>query len=232
MKNVRHSIIVSVLITASVMYGMAHAHTLDKWEDYRLEIAWENNPAFSGELNAIMLYVSPLVPGLELEEQPFENGISGLEDTLKMHLVSRDSIITLSLDSDAEIPGVYRAYVKVDRAGYYQANVIGTIDGKPISLSMHPPQIRNSEQVTFPQDYDLFHDIYSDQAVMHQNITELYEMHHQSVQMYQEQIDELKSRVAEMDNTNDTAIYAGVAVGLVGIGIAIAALYRTRSGQR
>lgn len=232
-----YSIVVAVLITISVSHGVVYAHTLDEWGDYRLEIAWEHSPAFTGDLNALILYVSPLVPGLELEEQPFGNGVEGLEETLKIQLVSRDSTIMLFLDPDAEIPGVYSAHVRVDKAGYYQANIIGTIGDTPISLSLHPPQVRNSEQITFPQDYDLFHDIYSDQAAMHENITALYDMYEenaQSFQEYQAQIDALKGRIAELERSdvNMAGQYLGVAVGLVGIGIAILALYRTRSRQQ
>lgn len=240
MKNMLYSIALAVLVAVSVSHGVVYAHTLDAWGDYRLEITWAHSPAFTGDLNALILYVSPLVPGLELEEQPFENGVVGLEDTLKIQLVSRDSTIMLFLDPDAEIPGVYSAHVRVDRAGYYQANVIGTIGDTPISLSLHPPQVRNSEHITVPQDYDLFHDIYSDQDVMRGSITELYDMYDmydENVQLYQEyeaQIDALKSRIAELEQSdaNMAGQYLGVAVGLVGIGTAILALYRTRSHQQ
>ena len=236
MKNMLYSIALAVLVAVSVSHGVVHAHTLDTWDDYRLEIAWEHSPAFTGDLNALILYVSPLVPGLELEEQPFENGVTGLEDTLKIQLVSRDSTITLFLDPDAEIPGVYSAHVRVDRAGYYQANIIGTIDDTPISLSLHPPQVRNSEQITFPQDYDLFHDIYSDQDAMRENITALHDIHEENAQLLQEhkaQIDALESRIAELERSGADMAgqYLGVSVGLVGVGIAVLALYRTRSHQ-
>ena len=36
-----------------------------------------NEPVVSGETNGIELYVSPLEPDLELEDQVFKNGILG-----------------------------------------------------------------------------------------------------------------------------------------------------------
>ncbi|MXX21466.1 MAG: hypothetical protein F4W68_07500 [Cenarchaeum sp. SB0661_bin_35] len=124
---------------------------MDSYDKYRLEIGWENTPPYSGEVNAIRIYVSPLVEGLELEEQPFINGVTGLEDTLKMEVLNRHSSITLLL-TPSDIDGLYRTFVKIDRAGFYQVNLFGNIEGTPISLSMHPPQVMSSEDISFPPD--------------------------------------------------------------------------------
>lgn len=227
-----------MILLVSISASHVHAHTLDQWGDYRLEIAWEHNPAFTGDLNAIILYVSPLIPGLELNEQPFENGIEGLEDTLKMQLATRYSSIMLFLDPDPKIPGVYRAYVKITAAGYYQANVLGTIGDKPISLSMHPPQVRDTEHVAFPQDYDQHTDIHSEQAIMRSNITALSDMYEKNAQLYQDhikeyqtQVGDLESRIADLERSDADMAgqYLGIFVGLAGIGMAAFALYRVKS---
>ena len=56
-----------------------------------------NEPVVSGETNGIELFVSPLESGLELKEQKFKNGISGLEKSLKIQLLYKEEKITLSL---------------------------------------------------------------------------------------------------------------------------------------
>jgi hypothetical protein len=80
-----------------VLSGTAFGHTEDSVGDYRLEIGWMNEPVVSGETNGIELFVSPLEPGLDLKEQVFKDGISGLSKTLKMQLILEDQKITLPL---------------------------------------------------------------------------------------------------------------------------------------
>ena len=145
------------VLAASVLFIPVYAHTLDSVGEYRLDLQWEVEPPFSGEVNAIKLFVSPLVPGLELEEQTFQNGVEGLEDTIKLQLVSRDYTITLLPEADDQIPGLYRAYVLVLRPGFYQVNILGDIEDTVVSLSMHPHEVRNAGHITFPSEYgDLY----------------------------------------------------------------------------
>ena len=92
-------------------FGTAFGHTVDSVGDYRLEIGWMNEPVVSGETNGIELFVSPLEPGLPLEEQEFKNGVTGLEKFLKMQLILKEDKITLPLSADHNIPGKYYAFV-------------------------------------------------------------------------------------------------------------------------
>lgn len=158
-------VVALALFTVLSYFGVAHAHTLDSYDKYRLEIGWENTPPYSGEVNAILLYVSPLIDGLELEEQPFENGVTGLEDTLKMEVLNRHAMITLLL-TPSETDGLYRTFVKMDKAGFYQVNLFGDIDGTPINLSMHPPQVMSSEDILFPPNGDSTYQALQDQLDM------------------------------------------------------------------
>ena len=146
-------------MAALALFAPAYAHTLDSVGEYRLELQWEVEPPYSGEVNALKLYVSPLVPGLELAEQPFQNGVVGLEDTIKLQLANRDHMITLLPEADDQIPGLYRAYVKVLRPGFYQANILGHIGETVVSLSMHPHEIRDAGHITFPDDYGEIRDL-------------------------------------------------------------------------
>jgi hypothetical protein len=146
-------------VAVSALFMPAYAHTLDSVGEYRLELQWEVEPPYSGEVNALKLYVSPLVPDLELAEQPFQDGVVGLEDTIKLQLVNRDHMITLLPEADDQTPGLYRAYVKVLRPGFYQANILGHIGETVVSLSMHPHEVRDAGHITFPSDYGEIHDI-------------------------------------------------------------------------
>ena len=182
-----------MLVLTSFLTG-AHAHTLDSLEGYRLEIGWKDTPPYSGEINAMVLYVSPMIPDLELEEQPFMNGIEDLEDTLKMQLIAQGSKLTLHLEPDPLIPGKYYAYTKITKSGYYQVNLLGTINGTNISLSMHPPQVRNAEHIAFPTNYGITQDVSDLQdALMDISVLEsmFQESMHNLTSSYQKDLDEI-----------------------------------------
>ena len=139
----------------------AQAHTVDAAGEYRLEIGWMNEPVVSGETNGIELYVSPLepCPGIDIAmdcaaSQEFADGIVGLEDEIKVQLTYRGETIWLPLAADHNIAGKYYAFVNPTTSGYYQANIIGEIDGTGISLSMHPPKVDERAYIEFPAPAD------------------------------------------------------------------------------
>lgn len=183
---------------------VAYGHTLDSVGDYRLEIGWMNEPVVSGETNAIELYVSPLEPGVELKDQVFQNGISGLEKTLKMQLVLSDQKIILPLKEDHNIPGKYHAFVNPTVAGFYQANILGNIGETQVSLSMHPPKVDEREYIEFPESSDL-------------TLNQLIDGHTAIVG----EVNDLKDSVSKLEQSNsqNNLGYAGIGLGIAAIAI-------------
>ena len=192
--------------------GIAYAHTLDSVGKYRVEIGWMNEPVVSGETNAIEFYVSPLEPDLDLKDQVFKNGIEGLKKTVKIQLVYKDEKITLPLSPDHNIPGKYHAFINPTVSGYYQANILGTIENTPISLSMHPPKVEERSYIEFPEPTDL-------------TLNQIIDGHTALIS----DIHNLKESVKNLENEKSTNIeYVGVGTGFIGIIIAVIALVRTK----
>ena len=190
----------------------ADAHTIDSVGEYRVEIGWMNEPVVSGETNAIELYVSPLKPGLELEEQVFENGILDLKKTMKLQLIYKEDSITLPFSPDHNIPGKYYAFVNPTVAGFYQANVLGDIKGTSISLSMHPPKVGERAYIEFPEPSDL-------------TLTQIIDGHTAIIA----DINDLKDSVNAIKETNQMDVgYVGIGVGVIGITIAVIALANSK----
>jgi hypothetical protein len=137
------------------LLSTAFGHTIDSVEEYRLEIGWINETVVSGETNGIELFVSPLEPGLELKNQKFKDGISGLEKSLKIQLLYKEEKIILSLFPNHNIPGKYYAFVNPTISGFYQANILGNIRETPVNLSMHPPKVDEQSYIEFPESSDI-----------------------------------------------------------------------------
>ena len=188
-------------------------HTLDSVGEYRLEIGWMNEPVVSGETNGIELLVSPLEPGIDLKNQVFKNGIEGLEKSLKIQLVFEDQKITLALKPDHTIPGKYYAFVNPTVAGYYQANILGTIEETSVSLSMHPPKVDERIYIEFPETADL-------------TLNQLIDGHTAIVG----EVNSLKESVANLENSNSQLVigYIGIVIGIVAIIIASIALLKSK----
>ena len=97
-------------------------------------------------------------------------------------------------------------------SGFYQANVIGTIEDTPISLSMHPPKVDERSYIEFPEPSDL-------------TLTQIIDGHTTLI----EDINDLKESVKNLEQTNQQMNigYFGVVTGLIGIAIAVIALIKS-----
>jgi len=199
--------------------GIAYGHTVDAVGEYRVEIGWMNEPVVSGETNAIEFYVNPLIPCPDISEaikcaesQEFQNGVSGLKNTVKMKLIYKGDSIVLPLSPDHDIPGKYYAFVNPTVSGFYQANVLGTIVDTPISLSMHPPKVAERAYIEFPEPSDI-------------TVQQMIDGHTALI----EDVSELKDSVKNLEETKLNNLgYSGIAVGIIGISIAIVALIKSK----
>ncbi|MDH3395444.1 MAG: hypothetical protein OEL52_04730 [Nitrosopumilus sp.] len=201
------------LLIVPGLAGIAYGHTVDSVGEYRVEIGWMNEPVVSGETNAIEFYVSPLEPGLELEDQVFQNGVLDLKKTVKIKLIYKDESITLPLSPDHNIPGKYYAFINPTVSGFYQANILGTIEDTPISLSMHPPKVAERSFIEFPEPSNL-------------TVTQMIDGHTALI----EDVGDLKKSVNNLEEAQLNNVgYAGIGVGFIGIVIAIIALVKSKN---
>lgn len=214
------AISIMLVLAAAGLAGTAHAHTVDSVGEYRVEIGWMNEPVVSGETNAIELYVSPLEPGMDLEEQVFRDGVGGLRKEIKLQLVYKGESITLPFSPDHDVPGKYYAFVDPTVSGFYQANILGDIRGTPISLSMHPPKVEERSHIEFPEPAD------SDVA----ELAGIQEGLVETVDDLAGAVDGLREEVAGIRGSDQGAEigYAGIGMGIAGIAVAAAALARSR----
>jgi len=201
--------IILVLILFAGLVNVSYGHTVDSVGDYRLEIGWMSEPAVSGETNGIELFVSPLDPNIPLENQEFKNGITGLEKALKIQMVFRGEKVTLPLKDDHNVNGKYFALIDPTLGGYYQANILGDIQGTQVSLSMHPPRVENKTYLEFP-------------STTNRILTE-----HNSLR---DEINQIKDSLERIEDSNPGMDFSsvGIVFGIAGIVIASIALSRKK----
>ena len=234
----RLAVAAAVALAAAAASGMpaAQAHTVDAVGEYRLEIGWMNEPVVSGETNGIELYISPLEPCPDTDiamdcaaSQEFADGIVGLEDEIKVQLVYRGETIWLPLAADHNIAGKYYAFVDPTAAGYYQANIVGEIDGTRLSLSMHPPRVDERLYIEFPAPADAeLREI----AAEHANITADLALLRADLDGLAGDVQDAAEAAASQPPPPDPGVaYAGVGLGLAGLaagGAAFAVAFRGR----
>ncbi|MFB5625416.1 MAG: hypothetical protein ACE5RQ_01465 [Nitrosopumilus sp.] len=200
--------------------GIAYGHTVDAVGEYRVEIGWMNEPVVSGETNAIEFYVNPLIPCPDISEtikcaesQEFQNGVSGLKNTVKIKLIYKGDNIVLPLSPDHDIPGKYYAFVNPTVSGFYQANILGTIVDTPISLSMHPPKVAERAYIEFPEPSDI-------------TLQQMIDGHTALI----EDVSDMKESINNLEEKQSNNIgYVGIGAGVIGITIAIIALSKSKN---
>ena len=209
-----------VFLLIPLLIPQAFAHTVDSVGEYRVEIGWMNEPVVSSETNAIEFYASPMDPCPEIpepmkcaESQEFKNGVEGLKKTVKVQLIYKDESIALPLSPDHDVPGKYYAFVNPTTSGFYQANIMGSIEDTPISLSMHPPKVNERAYIEFPVKE-----------------TEEKKQMIESQNTLRNDINSLKSEITKIQESNlfDGLEYLGIVFGIVGMVAASGMLIKTR----
>ena len=133
--------------------------------------------------------------------------------TIKIQLIYKDENITLPLSPDHNIPGKYYAFVNPTVSGFYQANILGTIEDTPTSLSMHPPKVDERAYIEFPEPSDL-------------TLTQIIDGHTTligDINDLKESVNNLKEKTQQMNLE-----YTGIGVGIIGIAIAVIALVNSK----
>lgn len=208
-----------LLLIFPVFFANAYAHQVDSIDGNRIQIAWKNSPAISGESNAIEVYVSKMDIGKKIDEQEFDasKGITGLKKTLKIELVYKGQKLILPLTPDPDIPGKYSSVVTPTFSGYSQLNFMGSIDKTIVNFALHPKKVEEKSITEFPPI---------------ENLNVEKDDFQREINDLREEIRKLEDSVKEIKNVKteqkDGYSFIAIGVGVIGMIIGAIALIKKR----
>jgi hypothetical protein len=139
--------LIMLLLLALSSASLAHEHrevsiggTETQWI-----VGWENEPAYSGILNAVQLIITTT------DGKP----VLGLEDQLRVEVTTGGSSIVLDLEPSDEVPGMYLAPIIPTVPGTYTFRFFGVVNGTEVNevFTCGPSTfncVGDSSQIQFP----------------------------------------------------------------------------------
>ncbi len=129
----------SVLILSLTTGGQASAHRTITSGPYNIEIGWLKEPPITGQMNAILLNLSPSDPAASTA---LPDDISHLTLTVSFGVQSRALALLPLWDNT---PGEYMAPILPTIPGLYTVKVSGTLGVTAIEFEVQPEEVRQAE---------------------------------------------------------------------------------------
>ena len=220
--------ILAVLATACFLVGVAPAASAHEGRpagdgDLHMTVGFGTEPAYAGQPNSVQLI-------LEHGGRP----VVDLGNTLDVEVVFGDQSMALPLEPNFAVgafgePGDYRAWFIPTRPGQYEFHFTGTIDGERVDESFTSGPDTFSD-VQDPSDVEF--------PVEDPTTGELAERIDREIPRINDAIDQARGELAaDVDAVADDAASAstfgmiGIAVGALGLIVAVMALAAVRRGR-
>jgi hypothetical protein len=206
-------------LTAAILFAAlavlavpALAHETAKAGDLALEVGWGTEPAYVGQLNSVQLIVTHAADG-----DPINDPGARLTGAVSYGDKSQEFPLAPTYDAEAGTgtPGEYAALVIPTAPGDYTFHITGTVEGVKVDV----------EVASSPKTFSPVEDASAAQFPVKVPGTE----------QVAQKLDAELARVATTDDVNaevssaKTLGYVGIAVGAVGVALAVVALLRRRA---
>ena len=203
---------VILLAALAVLAAPALAHETASAGDLALEVGWGIEPAYVGQLNSVQLIVTHAADG-----DPINDPGARLTAAVSYGDQSQEFPLTPTYDAEAGTgtPGEYAALVIPTAPGDYTFHITGTVEGVKVDV----------EVASSPKTFSPVEDASAAQFPVKVPGTE----------QVAQKLDAELARVATTDDVSaevssaKTLGYVGIAVGAVGVVLAVVALLRRRA---
>ena len=222
MKKLFLMVLGALLLLPIAVSSPVHGYHVGETDLYEIEAGWVNEPAHPAERNGIRIFVSELT----YDQTPYNvQGISGLEETLKVDIAYSDEQISLSLTEDHKRLGQYYAWVEPVSTGTYNLILSGQIKDVDVSMTLALPPVDDIQYERFPS-FGLSKKI----ATQSSSDADLDEIS-KDTKTLQQEVEKLKQT---FDTAKETAelyppvLYTGITLAILGIVIGSIALFKRR----
>jgi hypothetical protein len=205
-----------LLAATALLAGTASAHEGRKFGKYSVAVGFGDEPAYAGERNSVQLLLFTAA-----DDKP----VVDLGDTLKVSVEKDGQTLPLEIEPNFEVgefgtPGDYRAWFFPTRSGAYTFHFTGSIKGQQVDESFTSSASGFSE-VESPADKEF--------PAKDPSTADLGQRLDREVPRLNAALAAQDKRLADARDTADlsrTLGIAGIAVGLVGVVLAVTARRR------
>ena len=201
-----------LLAVLAILAAPALAHETAKAGDLALEVGWGTEPAYVGQLNSVQLIVTHAADG-----DPINDPGARLTAAVSYGDQSQEFPLAPTYDAEAGTgtPGEYAALVIPTAPGDYTFHITGTVEGVKVDVEVasSPTTFSSVEEASAAQ----------------------FPVKVPGTEQVAQRLDAELARVATMDDVSaevssaKTVGYVGIAVGAVGVALAVVALLRRRA---
>jgi len=140
-------------LTLLLIAGPAWAHEHVIVGDYEFTVGWLNEPAITGQVNGLDLFVAPASEegaGESHAEEEAE-GVTGLDETLTFTVEYGGVEHKYNLRPAFGRPGGYHAEFLPTRPGQYTFHFTGSVEEQTVDVQIEPEEVQDSADLSFPE---------------------------------------------------------------------------------
>jgi hypothetical protein len=196
----------------------ASAHISKVFGNYTVEVGWENEPAFAGQMNNIQVIV---------KKGNVDNGTAVVDALASMQISVKYGTVLKQLDFvPSGVPGLYSSPLIPTRVGSYNVALKGTVEGQNIDTEYALDDVGSSDTINFPQTSDTSSNMGQIGTIINQLTSDIEEAKNNANTAAQNVANVGKSFQEVKDTTDKLYMIsmAGIGIGVAGIVIAVFAI--------
>ena len=204
----------------------ASAHTTKVFGNYLITVGWQNEPTYSGSLNAPIVEVKK---GSGDSAKPVINALANMQISIKYGSVTKQ----LDFVPDSTVDGQYVSPLIPTKIGSYSLVMKGTIEDQSIDTEIALDDVAGIDTLNFPSSSAVDNSNVGQIGTIINQLTSDIEDAKNSANSAAQNVANVGKSFQEVKNTTDRLYMismAGIGIGIAGIVIAVFAI--SRKGEK
>ena len=136
-------IIATIIFVSPISVKPAEAHITKVYGNYLVQVGWDNEPVYTGLLNAAQVTVKK---GSGDSAQPVINALKDLQISVKYGTITKP----LDFLPSSTVDGQYDAVLIPTRVGTYSLVLSGTVEGQAVNDEIALDDVASVDSLNFP----------------------------------------------------------------------------------